>query len=81
VVVLVPESVHEELIEPAAGVAPDVRLVPYAEAATADEPAGAVEEAAAILRWVAGRRYSDLVARGPRVRWLHTGKRRAWTTC
>jgi phosphoglycerate dehydrogenase-like enzyme len=72
VVVLVPESVHEELIEPAAGVAPDVRLVPYAEAATADEPAGAVEEAAAILRWVAGKRYSDLVARGPRIRWLHT---------
>ncbi len=68
-IVLVPEEVCEELTGAAREAAPGVTLRPYGE----DEaPVAGAGEAAAVLRWVAGRRYAALVAEGPRVRWLHT---------
>ena len=46
-----------------------MKLRPYAE----DEaPVAGLDEAEGVLRWVAGKRFSELVAQGPRVRWLHT---------
>jgi phosphoglycerate dehydrogenase-like enzyme len=70
-IVLVPAAVHDELAQSAASRAPGVRLLPYAEDDAPEAVAG-LADAQAVLRWVAGKRYADLVARGPRVRWLHT---------
>ena len=68
-IVLVPDSVYNELAVPARAAAPEAELRPYQEdAATVD----GLEEAVAVLRWVAGKRYAGLVAQGPQVRWLHT---------
>jgi len=68
-IVLVPAPVYEELRAPAQAVAPGVRLLPYAED---DAPVEGADEAEAVFRWIAGKRYADLVVDGPRVRWLHT---------
>ena len=68
-VILVPAEVCEELTGPAREAAPGVELRPYGED---DAPVPGAEEAAAVLRWVAGKRYAPLVAGGPHVRWLHT---------
>lgn len=67
--VLVPDTIHAELLEPARALAPEVLLQPYREE---DETASGLEEAVAVLRWVAGKRYASLVSAGPNVRWLHT---------
>lgn len=67
--ILVPEEVCAEMRGPALDAAPSVTLLPYAEDGPADP---AWREAAGVLRWVAGRRYAELVADGPNVRWLHT---------
>lgn len=64
--ILVPESVHDELV----AAAPEATLWPYAEEDGPD-PNG-LADADAVLRWVAGKRYAALVERGPNVRWLHT---------
>ncbi len=69
-VILVPDSIYEELVAPASVVAPNVRLAPYEEDA-GSAPEG-LNEAEAVLRWVGGGRFAGLVADGPRVRWLHT---------
>ncbi len=68
-IVLVPDELHAEMTEAARAVAPRAELRPYAEN---DAPVGALPDAVAVLRWVAGRRFADLAAQGPRVRWLHT---------
>lgn len=64
--ILVPESVHDELV----AAAPEATLWPYAEE-DGPGPEG-LADADAVLRWVAGKRYAALVERGPNVRWLHT---------
>lgn len=68
-IVLVPAAVHEELTEAAREAAPGARLVAYAED---DVSVPGAENAQAVLRWVAGKRYAQLVENGPNVRWLHT---------
>lgn len=67
-IVLVPESALDDL-RPLAATLP-VQLVPYAE--TGPLPGAALAEAEAVFRWIAGKRYAEIVARGPKVRWLHT---------
>jgi phosphoglycerate dehydrogenase-like enzyme len=69
-IVLVPATVCDELREPVRDALPDVRLVPFAEDEA--QPVPGAGEAEAVFRWIAGKRYADLVANGPRVRWLHT---------
>lgn len=68
-IVMVPASVHDDLTSLVASAAPMVQLRAYAED---DSAAQGAEEAEAVLRWVAGKRYETLVAEGSRVRWLHT---------
>lgn len=68
-IVLVPASVHKELEPSAREIAPDVRLIPYREE---QETVNGADEAEAVVRWIAGKRYASLAADGPRVRWLHT---------
>ncbi|MBV9850351.1 MAG: D-2-hydroxyacid dehydrogenase [Armatimonadetes bacterium] len=65
-----PDVIYGELTGPARELAPGADLRPYAEDEAA--PVDGLDKADAVLRWVAGRRFSDLVARGPCVRWLHT---------
>lgn len=67
--ILVPTDVYDELAAPARQVAPQMTLRPYGED---DAPVDGLDDALGVLRWVAGKRYADLVARGPQVRWLHT---------
>lgn len=67
--VLVPQDVQEELQSRAYTLAPGAALLPYTE----DGPLpDGLDDADAVLRWIAGKRYAELVERGPRVRWLHT---------
>lgn len=70
-IVLVPEAVYGDLVEPARVAAPDAELVAYAEDENAPVPPR-LDEAEAVLRWVAGKRFARLIEAGPRVRWLHT---------
>ena len=37
-----------------------------------DSAVPGLDEAEGVLRWVAGKRFSELVSQGPKVRWLHT---------
>jgi phosphoglycerate dehydrogenase-like enzyme len=67
--ILVPAEVCEELTGPARAFAPDVHLWPYGED---DAPVPGLEDAVAVLRWIAGKRFASLAADGPKVRWLHT---------
>jgi phosphoglycerate dehydrogenase-like enzyme len=69
-VILVPAATLDELRPRAREIAPDVRLVPYEEEATV--PVADAEQAVAVFRWVAGKRYEKLVLDGSGVRWLHT---------
>lgn len=67
--ILIPAEVREEMRGPASEAAPEAMLKPYRE----DEARpGGLAEAAAVLRWVSGKRFASLVADGPHVRWLHT---------
>lgn len=68
-IILVPEEIHGDFSDAARTVVPQAELRPYAET---DAPVDGLEDAEAVLRWVAGKRFSDMVAQGPRVRWLHT---------
>ena len=67
--VLVPEHLYDELKDAAQNAAPSVTLLPYAEDGPAED---AWQSAEGVLRWVAGKRFSDLVRDCPNVRWLHT---------
>lgn len=68
-IILVPAQVHDEFAETAKKTVPEAELKSYAE----DGPAPAqLEEAEAVLRWVSGKRFSEMVEKGPKVRWLHT---------
>ncbi|HEX5324126.1 MAG TPA: D-2-hydroxyacid dehydrogenase [Capsulimonadaceae bacterium] len=68
-IILVPSQVHDEFAKEAASSVPEARLVAYAD----DGPAPAeLDQAEAVIRWVGGGRFSDLVEKGPKVRWLHT---------
>jgi phosphoglycerate dehydrogenase-like enzyme len=68
-IILVPSPIYEEFSAEAAKSAPGARLVPYTDDGPLPEELGQAE---AVLRWVAGRRFSELVEKGPLVRWLHT---------
>lgn len=68
-IILVPQEICAEFSEAARQVAPKAELRPYDEG---DGAVAGLEQAEGILRWVSGKRFSDLVAQGPQVRWLHT---------
>jgi phosphoglycerate dehydrogenase-like enzyme len=68
-IILVPEEVYTEMAAEAAIAAPQADLRPFSED---DLPVEGLADAAGVVRWVGGKRFSDLVARGPHVRWLHT---------
>lgn len=67
--VLVPASVWEPLTVRAAALSPAIDLLPYEE--EGDTPDHA-EEAQAVFRWIAGKRYEPLLLNAPHARWLHT---------
>ncbi len=67
--ILVPEHVCDELRLPAREAAPEVELAPYGENEAAPD---GLDEAVAVLRWVAGKEFARMVHQGPQVRWLHT---------
>jgi len=68
-IILVPEHLLDELQGPAREAAPHAELRPYGEnEATPD----GLDEAVAVLRWVAGKEFARIVHQGPSVRWLHT---------
>ncbi len=68
-IILVPESVHDELTASVKTHIPEADLHPYSE----DGPLpDGLSRAEGVLRWVAGKRYAELVSQGPQVRWLHT---------
>ena len=69
-IVLVPEALYGRLLPEARVLAPDVTLHPYSE--DAETPVEGLDEAEGVLRWVGGNRFGQLVAEGPKVRWLHT---------
>lgn len=68
-VILVPGHLHDELLGPAREAAPQAELRPYGED---DATPDGLDEAAGVLRWVAGKEFARMVAQGPQVRWLHT---------
>ena len=69
-ILLIPEGVHEELSGLIQPIAPQFVCLPYSE--EGDLVSGTAE-AVAVLRWVAGKRFSPIIAENaPKVRWLHT---------
>lgn len=68
-VILVPQEIHDEFADAARNSVPEAELRPYAED---DSRVNGLDEAQGVLRWVSGKRFSELVVQGPRVRWLHT---------
>lgn len=66
-IVLVPESVHADLALAAASL--PVTLVPYSEEGPLPTE---LPEAEGIFRVVKGTRFSELIEKGPKIRWLHT---------
>lgn len=69
VTVLVPAVVAEELQAPVAAVSSDIRLIAYREDDT-DLPG--TDEAVAVYRWIAGKRFEGFVHNSPKMRWVHT---------
>ena len=68
-IILVPEHLLDELRDPARAASPEAELRSYGEnEATPD----GLDEAVAVLRWVAGKEFARIVHQGPSVRWLHT---------
>jgi phosphoglycerate dehydrogenase-like enzyme len=67
---LVPATVLDELTPTVAALSPEVRLLPYAE--DDETPIPGADEAEAVFRWIAGKRYETFIAANPRIRWLHT---------
>lgn len=68
-IILVPENVCGELALRARDISPDIVLRAYAEDGPLPQD---LDKAEGVLRWIAGKRYADLVTQGPQVRWLHT---------
>ena len=68
-IILVPDSVRGELAPRVREISPDIVLQAYTEEGPLPDQ---MDEAEGVLRWIAGKRYSALVAQGERVRWLHT---------
>jgi phosphoglycerate dehydrogenase-like enzyme len=69
-ILLLPEGVYDELSESVRSIAPNFSCLPYREEGDLPEGAG---EAVALLRWVAGKRFSSLIGEeAPQVQWLHT---------
>ncbi len=68
-IILVPEHLLDELVRPAREAAPQAELRPYGEN---DATPDGLDEAVAVLRWVAGKEFARMVGQGPQVRWLHT---------
>jgi phosphoglycerate dehydrogenase-like enzyme len=69
VTVLVPAAVAEELTPLVAAVSPDIRAIAYREDDT-DVPGA--EEAVAVYRWIAGKRFEGFARDSPRMRWIQT---------
>ncbi|MEO7715482.1 MAG: D-2-hydroxyacid dehydrogenase [Capsulimonas sp.] len=69
-IVLVPEMLYGRLLPEARRLAPNVTLHPYSE--DAETHVEGLDEAEGVLRWVGGNRFGQLVADGPKIRWLHT---------
>jgi phosphoglycerate dehydrogenase-like enzyme len=69
VYVLVPSTVHDELLPLIAAIDSAIVLLPYTEES---ETVPHADEAEAVFRWIAGKRYADFFRSGSRVRWLHT---------
>ena len=68
-IILVPEVIKPEILAAATDLQSVVDLAFYTE----DGPAlAALPEAEALFRWMGGKRFSQLVADAPRLRWLHT---------
>ena len=67
--ILVPDHLYDELQDAVQDDAPAVTLLPYSEDGPAED---AWQSAEGVLRWVAGKRFADLVRDCPNVRWLHT---------
>ena len=68
-IILVPEHLYDELLSPTRDIAPQAELRHYGE--NEARPDG-LDQAVAVLRWVAGKEFARMVAQGPQVRWLHT---------
>lgn len=68
-IVLIPEEIFDTVSDATRETLPEITLRPYREDAS---PVEGLQDAVAVLRWVAGKRFSDLVTQGPKVRWLHT---------
>lgn len=68
-IILVPEHIYDELLGPVREAAPQAELRSYGE--NEAMPDG-LDEAVAVLRWVAGKEFARMVHQGPQVRWLHT---------
>ena len=68
-IILVPDSVCDDLQLSVAAISPDVQLRPYSEEGPMPSE---TESAVAVLRWIAGKRYSEIVDAGPNIQWLHT---------
>lgn len=65
--VLVPANVIADYVDEARAIAPSVTLIPYDDGAVAG-----LDEAEGILRSWGVARWKQLVADGPRIRWVHT---------
>ncbi|GAB4458409.1 MAG: D-2-hydroxyacid dehydrogenase [Armatimonadaceae bacterium] len=68
-ILLVPQTVVEDLHQPVQEIVPNARLLAYAENT---EVLPGAAEAQIVLRWIAGKRYERFVREGESVRWLHT---------
>ena len=71
--ILVPATLYDELAGPAHAAAPGVTLRPYTED---DAAVPGLDEAEGVLRWVAGKRFSELVSLGPKGAMAAHGQRR-----
>ncbi len=68
-IILVPDEVCGVLAPRARDISPKIVLQPYAENGPMPPD---LHKAEGVLRWIAGKRYADLVVQGQRMRWLHT---------
>jgi len=67
--ILIPANMMDDYGAAAKAAAPDVDLLPYDDS---DGPVPGADEAEGILRSWTFRRWKQLVAEGPRIRWMHT---------
>jgi phosphoglycerate dehydrogenase-like enzyme len=67
--ILVPAAVIDDVRRAAVSRIEDVELLPYAEDSSGIEGA---DRAEGIFRWIAGKRFSELIGQLPKIHWLHT---------